>query len=154
MDNSFKELESTESQQVSPPPSHSFVSKKKTRTSEEASKAIYRMALTAAIDSTKTRCSPSNIPWTDANSPPLPFVSSPVKTEVSSPTSLDRAVVNIYCSPIKPENKSEDTDTLTEDQWSPIQVFEDTEAQRNSSKPKTDERVSQVTHSNLPQIYI
>ncbi|XP_038553488.1 putative deoxyribonuclease TATDN2 [Micropterus salmoides] len=154
MDNSFKELESTESQQVSPPPSHSFVSKKKTRTSEEASKAIYRMALTAAIDSTKTRCSPSNIPWTDANSPPLPFVSSPVKTEVSSPTSLDRAVVNIYCSPIKPENKSEDTDTLTEDQWSPIQVFEDTEAQRNSSKPKTDERSVVLKGEDSPRRFV
>lgn len=149
VDHSSKQLESTESQQVSPPPSHSFVLKKKDRTPEEGSKAIYRSALIAAIGSTKARRSTANIPRADTNSPSLPFVSSPVKTEVPSPTSLDRTVVDINCSSIEPQNKSEDNGTVEEDQWSPVRVFEDAEAQRDSSEPQRDGRVSQPTPRNL-----
>lgn len=145
VDNSPEQLESTESQQVSPPPSHSFFLKKKDRTPEEGSKAIYRRALIAAIGGTSARRSTTNIPTTDT---------SPVKTEVPSPASLDRTVVNINCSSIKPQNKSEDNGTGEEDQWSPIRVFEDTEAQGDSSEPQTDGRVSQLTPRNLPFLVV
>lgn len=145
MDNSSKQLEFAESQQISPPPSHSFVLKKKERTPEEGSKAIYRRALIAAIDSTRARRSITNNPSTDT----LPFVSSPVKTEVPSSASLDRAVVDINCSSITPENKSKDDSTVQEDQWSPLKVYKDMEAQGDSLEPKTDGRVSQLTPRNL-----
>lgn len=132
MDNSSTQLESTESQQVSPLPSHSFIFKKKARTPEEGSKAIYRMAVIAALDSTNPRRSTSDIPATDAGSLSLLLVPSPVKTEVRSPVSADRTVINMNSS-------------LQEDRWSPPWVCEDTEAQGDSVDPKTDERVSQLT---------
>ncbi|XP_044033045.1 putative deoxyribonuclease TATDN2 [Siniperca chuatsi] len=154
MDNSSKQLESTESQQVSPSPSHSFVLKKKERTPEEGSKAIYRMALIAAIDSTKARCSTTNIPRTDTNSLSLPFVSSPVKTELPSPASLDKTVVKIYCSSIKPENKSKESGSISEDQWSPIRVFGDTEAQSDSSEPETDGRSVVLKGEDSPKRFV
>lgn len=129
MDNLSKQLESPESQQMLPSPSHSFVLKKQERTPEEGSKAVCRTALIAAIDST------SHIPKT------VTFV-SPVKTEVRSPASHDKMIVNISCSPPKPENKSEDNSNSF---W----VLEDIKAQGDHSEPRTDGRVSQLTHSNL-----
>lgn len=141
MDNLSRQLESTESQQVSPPP-HSFVLKKKERTPEEGSKAIYRRALIAAIGNTSTGGNSTKIPRTCTNSLSLPFVSSPVKTEAASPASLDGTVIDIKCSSIKTENKFEDNGTVQEEQWSPIQMFEDIEAQVDSSELKTDGRVS------------
>lgn len=69
MDNLFKQLESPESRQMFPSPSHSFVLKKKEKTPEEGSKTVRKMALMAAI---------SNIPRT------VTYL-SPVKTEVPSP---------------------------------------------------------------------
>lgn len=151
MDNSSKQLESTKSQQIPPSPSHTFTLKKKERTPEEGSKAIYRMALIAAIGNTGARCSTTNVPKTDTNSLPLPFVSSPVKTEVPSPASLDRTVVNTSnnCSLIKPENKSKDNSIVQEDQRSPLWVFEDTEAKGDNSETNRDRRVCQLTPKNL-----
>ncbi|XP_022600799.1 putative deoxyribonuclease TATDN2 [Seriola dumerili] len=140
MDNSPKQLESTESQQVSPPLSHSFILKKKDRTPEEGSKAIYRKAVMAALGSTNAGCSTSNILRTDTNSPSLQPVSSPVMTEVHSQTSLDRTVININPSSVKPEYTSRDNRTVQEDEWSHPQVFEDTQARDDSSVPKTDRR--------------
>lgn len=135
MDNSSKQLEFAESE-VSPPPSHSFVMKKKERTPEEGSKAIYRKAVIAAIDSTKGRRSTTDMPKT------LLFEPSPVTTELPSPTSLDSTVMSINCSSIKPENKSDDDDTDQDDQGSPLRLFEDREALGDHSETKTDRRVS------------
>lgn len=134
LDNLSKQREAPESQQVLPPPSHS-VSKKKERTSEEGSKAICRMALIAAIGSTRAISSTTNVPKT------LTFV-SPVETEVPSPASRDRRVVNINRSSPKPENKSEDNSTDQGDQWSSFLDFENIEGQGDHSEPKTDGRVS------------
>uniref|UniRef100_UPI0037E856E7 putative deoxyribonuclease TATDN2 n=1 Tax=Semicossyphus pulcher TaxID=241346 RepID=UPI0037E856E7 len=140
-----------ESQQVSTPPSHSFISKKKERTPEEVSKAIYRNALIAAIGSTRARSSSINIPRTDTNIPrtdtnscSLPEKSSPVKTEEKSPTSLDRTIMTVDCSPIRPEDKSEDNGNLQEDQWSLPRGFEDRGDQYYSPEPKTDARKSSM----------
>lgn len=147
MDNSPRKLESTDIQQESSPSPHSFVSKKKERTPEEGKKAIYRTALIAAISSTRARGSTPNTPRT------LPSVSSPVKTEAPSPApspaSLNRTITNINCSPIEPENQSEDNGSFQEEQWSPLQVFEDTEAEDDDSEIKTHERVSKQTSRNL-----
>ncbi|AWP02924.1 putative deoxyribonuclease TATDN2 isoform 2 [Scophthalmus maximus] len=140
MDNSSTQLESTESQQVSPLPSHSFIFKKKARTPEEGSKAIYRMAVIAALDSTNPRRSTSDIPATDAGSLSLLLVPSPVKTEVRSPVSADRTVINMNSS-------------LQEDRWSPPWVCEDTEAQGDSVDPKTDERTVVIEEEDSPKSY-
>ncbi|XP_018529029.1 putative deoxyribonuclease TATDN2 isoform X2 [Lates calcarifer] len=138
MGSSFKQLdEPTENQDVSPPPSHSFILKKKERTPEEGSKAIYRMAVIAALGGTNARRSSPNIPRTDADNLSLPLVSSPDKTDVPSPVSLDRTVINIDKSNM---NKSKDNSTVQEDQWSPPRVFEDLEAQGDNSEPKADRR--------------
>ncbi|XP_070759159.1 putative deoxyribonuclease TATDN2 [Enoplosus armatus] len=107
------------------------------------------MAVIAAIGNRKERRSATNIP-----SLSLPFESSPVKTEVPSPASPDRTVVNIYCSSIKPENKSEDNSTVTEDQWSPIRVFEDTEAPSDRSEPKTDGRSVVLKGEDSPERFV
>ncbi|XP_049435165.1 putative deoxyribonuclease TATDN2 [Epinephelus fuscoguttatus] len=107
MDESPRQLESTESQQVSSPSPQTFGMKKKERTPEEVSKAICRRALIAAIGSTST---------TDIHRTSL-SLSSPVRTEAPSPVALDRAVTNFKCSSIKPENKSEDNSTAQEEQW-------------------------------------
>ena len=132
MDNSPKQLKSTDDQQVSPPPSHSFILKKRERTSQEGSKAIYRMAMLAALDGTNARPSPYNVPKTE-----VPLVPSPVRTEVQSPASLDRIVVDINSARSK-------------DNWSPPpEMCEDTETRDDSSDLKTIERVSQPTLSNL-----
>ncbi|KAG7493136.1 deoxyribonuclease TATDN2 [Solea senegalensis] len=122
IDDSPKHLESTESQQTSPPQSHSFILKKKERTPEEGSKAIYRMAVIAALGGT--------VPRNDTDSLSLPLLSSPVKTE-------DRPVMNNDCSPIKTEHKSKDLGTIQEDEKSPLQFCKDTETPGNSSDPQT-----------------
>ncbi|XP_060924946.1 putative deoxyribonuclease TATDN2 [Limanda limanda] len=121
--NSPKQLKSTDDQQVSPSPSHSFILKKRERTSQEGSKVIYRKAMLAALDGTNARRSPPNIPKTEVS---LPLVPSPVKTEVQSPASLDRIVVDISCAKSK-------------DNWSP-EMWEDTETEGDNSDLKTNER--------------
>ncbi|XP_073324982.1 putative deoxyribonuclease TATDN2 [Pagrus major] len=141
MDSSSKQLESAESV-ASPLPSHSFVMKKKERTPVEGSKAIYRMAVIAAIDSTKGRHSTTDIPKT------LPFEHSPVKTELPSPASLDKTVMSINFSSIKPENKSEDNDTDQDDQWSPLQ------AQDDNSEAKTDRRSVVLKAEDSPERFV
>ncbi|XP_023279239.1 putative deoxyribonuclease TATDN2 [Seriola lalandi dorsalis] len=154
MDNSPKQLESTESQQVSPPLSHSFILKKKDRTPEEGSKAIYRKAVMAALGSINAGCSTSNNPRTDTNSPSLQPVSSPVMTEVHSPTSLDRTVININPSSVKPEYKSRDNRTVQEDEWSHPQVFEDTQGRDDGSVPKTDRRCVVLKGEDSPKGFL
>ncbi|XP_067443565.1 putative deoxyribonuclease TATDN2 [Thunnus thynnus] len=135
MDDPSKQLESTKSLQVSPPPFHSFILKKKERTPEEGSKAIYKMALIAAIGSRGMKHTTTSTPSTDTlSSPPA---SSPVKTEVPSLATPDRTV---DCSPLKPKNKSEDRGTDQEDEWSPTQLFVDSGAQDDSTEPKADVR--------------
>ena len=142
MDNSSKQLESTESI-LSPLPSHSFVMKKKERTPEEGSKAIYRMAVIAAIDSTKGRRSTTDMSNT------LSFEPSPVTTELLSPASLDRTPMSINCSSIESENKPADDDTDLDDQGSPLRMFEDREALGVHSETKKDRRVGQLTSGSL-----
>ena len=142
MDNSSKQLESTESI-LSPLPSHSFVMKKKERTPEEGSKAIYRMAVIAAIDSTKGRRSTTDMSNT------LSFEPSPVTTELLSPASLDRTPMSINCSSIESENKPEDDDTDLDDQGSPLRMFEDREALGDHSETKKDRRVGQDRKSTM-----
>lgn len=116
------------------PPSHSFILRKKERTPEEGSKAIYRMALIAAIGSSELTTS---TPITDANSLSLPPAASPVKTEVPSLASPDRTVNCSSLTPLK-----EDSGTVQEDQWSPPQLFVDSDAQGDITEPKADLRVS------------
>ncbi|XP_070816052.1 putative deoxyribonuclease TATDN2 [Chaetodon trifascialis] len=152
IDKSSKQLESAESQQLLPPQSHSFILKKKERTPEEGSKAIYRMALIAAIGNTKARCSTTNTPNTSTNSP-LPFESSPVKTEVPSPVSLDRMVMNINRSLTKRENKSKNNSSAPEDQWSSFHVLEDTEVLDDHSEPKTDRRSVVMKGEDSPKTF-
>ncbi|XP_070692982.1 putative deoxyribonuclease TATDN2 [Pempheris klunzingeri] len=134
MDNSSKQLESTKSQQISPPPSHSVFLKKKARTPEEGSKAIYRRALFDAFGGTckQTERSTTNIPGTDTDSLSMPFGCTPVTTEVPSPASLDRTVVS--------ENESDDYHAVQEDLWSPVRASQDTVAHCDSSEPETDGR--------------
>ncbi|XP_068568796.1 putative deoxyribonuclease TATDN2 [Cebidichthys violaceus] len=132
MDNPSRQQESTKTQEASSPPPHSFIMKKKARTPEEGSKAIYRKAVVAAIGSTRARGRTTIIPRT------LPFVSSPVNTEAPSPATLDKAYRDSRCS--STENRSKDSDTVQEEQWSPLQVFEDIEDQDDGSELKTDGR--------------
>ncbi|XP_059184700.1 putative deoxyribonuclease TATDN2 [Centropristis striata] len=140
-DNSSMQLESTESQEMSPFPPHSFIMKKKQRTPEEGSKAICRMALIAAFGNTRPRDSTTNIPRTCTNSQSLPFVSSPGKTEAPSPE------LNIQCS----SNKSEDNLTFQEEQWSPLQ---DIDAQDDGSELNTDGRRVLLKGEDSPKTFI
>nr|XP_020463566.1 putative deoxyribonuclease TATDN2 [Monopterus albus] len=151
MDSSSEQLKSTESQKASPPPSHSFILKKKERTPEEGSKAIYRMAVIAAIGSTKARLSPSDISRTDSNNLASPLLSSPLKTKEPSVASFDRLVMSKNSSSIKPENKSEANSTAQEDQGSFPCVFEDTEAQSDSLEQKADARSIVLKGEDSPQ---
>lgn len=121
MDNLSKQLESTKSQKTSPSPSHSFILKKKKRTPEERSKAIYRKAVISAIESKDSRHSSSNIPGPDSNR--------------SSPIAPSHVIPSLS---IKPKNTAEDS-TVQDDWRSPTQAFEETEGQA------TDNRVSQQT---------
>ncbi len=148
-DNSSKQLESTQSQQESPAPTHSVVLKKKDRTPEEGSKAIYKMAVIAAIGSTRATCSTTSTPKSHTNSMSLPFVSSPVKTETPCPASPDTTEENSDCFLTTPEDKCSDNNTVQDDQWSHIYVCEDTDAQGDNSELITDRRVSQLTQRNL-----
>ncbi|KAM7422479.1 hypothetical protein PAMA_010498 [Pampus argenteus] len=129
---SSSQMESTESLQVSSPPSHSFIMKKKERTPEEGSKAIYQMALIAAIGSSGLKQTSTSPPNPDANSLFLPPASSPAKTEVPSLATPDRRSVN--CSSLQPQNKSEDSGTVQENQWSPCQLFVDSDTQGESTE--------------------
>ncbi|CAK6955615.1 putative deoxyribonuclease TATDN2 [Scomber scombrus] len=147
LDNSPKELEPTESLEISPPPSHSFILKKKERTPEEGSKAIYKMALIAAIGSRGLGHTTTSNPSTDANSLPLPPTSSPVKTEVPSLTTLDRTV---NCSSLNTKIKLEGRSTDQEVDWSPKQLFVDSDTQGDCRDPKADARDS-VFVDSTPQ---
>ncbi|XP_054473289.1 putative deoxyribonuclease TATDN2 isoform X2 [Anoplopoma fimbria] len=147
MDNSSRQLESEESQEETSPPPQSFIIKKKQRTPEEVSQAIYRKAVVAAIGSLRARGSPTCIPGT------LPFVSSPVKTEAPSAATLDRANTDIKCSSLKGENRSEDSDTVLEEQRSPLQVFEDNKPKEDSSELKTDGRSAVLKGEDSPKTF-
>ncbi|XP_047437882.1 putative deoxyribonuclease TATDN2 isoform X2 [Mugil cephalus] len=135
MNNSPKHVEKSEP--LLPPLSHSFVSKKKERTPEEGSKAICRMALIAAIGSTRTGHNTNNVPRTDTNSRSLPLVSSPVQTEGLSQTSLDRTVIDINYFLRKPDDESEENIAAQDDQCSPLQMLEGTD---DISEEKEDDR--------------
>ncbi|XP_071375114.1 putative deoxyribonuclease TATDN2 [Centroberyx affinis] len=131
MESSFN-LESTESQEVSSPQSHSFIWKKKDRTPEEGSKAIYLKALFAAVGKGGER-HPTNIPSTDS-SPCVPTESSPVTTEVLTSAPVDETVWNISCCSPPPESKSEDNAPIQGGHcWFPPLVFLDTEIQGDST---------------------
>lgn len=135
MNSSAAQLEPRNDQQASPSPSHSFILKKKERTPEEGSKAICRKALMAAFGNTDTRCSSTKILRTDTSSP-----SSPVQTELPSPVHLNRTVVDFNNSEC--DSRPEDTSTSKGDQWSILQVLEDTDGKGDVSESKTDRRVS------------
>ncbi|XP_042353574.1 putative deoxyribonuclease TATDN2 [Plectropomus leopardus] len=161
LDSSPRQLEFTASQQVSSPSPHSFALKKKERTPEEGSKAIYRRALIAAIGSTGITGSPTDIPRTRLS---LPSVSSPGKTETASPVSLDRMVTNIKCSSIEAGNISEDSGTLQEehwehgtvhqDQWCSLQTFEDIEDHSDDSQLRTDGRSVVLKGQDSPKNFV
>lgn len=122
-----KQVKSPQKRRLLLPASHSIALKKKGRTSEEGSKAIFRTALIAAIHSAR-----SVIPNTLTSM-------SPVKAEVHSSATCDRMVVNSNCSPPKPEDEPENSSTSQEDQWSLSYVFEDPEGH-------CDHSASRVSH--------
>ncbi|XP_034538104.1 putative deoxyribonuclease TATDN2 isoform X2 [Notolabrus celidotus] len=140
VDNTPEQLESLESPQVSTQQSHPFIPKKKDRTPEEGSKAIYRNALLAAIDSTRERPSTSGIPKTDTKSQSLTFEASPLTTEETSPESFNRMVMTMNCSPVRLESRYEDNCTLQDNQWSVLYGSEDARAQTDNSEYETDGR--------------
>ncbi|KAG8007861.1 Deoxyribonuclease Tat-D [Nibea albiflora] len=152
LDNSSKQLDSTESQTPSPPQAHSSDSKKKQRTPEEGSKAIYRRALIAALDSTKTSRSTTNTPKTCTETRPSPFVSSPVKTEPPSPVSLGRTVTTIKSSSTTHEDKSEDRSADQEEKLSHFWMLEDTEC--DHSEPETDRRSVVIKGEDSPERFV
>lgn len=130
IENSSRQLGSSESEQVLSTSLHSFLVKKRERTPEEGSKAIYSRALIAAIGSSNERGRTTNTP-----------VTSPLKTQVLSPASLDRNPT--HCSPIKPVYESEDNGSIQEESWEPnVQSSEDSEPQGGGSELLTDKRVS------------
>ncbi|KAJ4926644.1 hypothetical protein JOQ06_014393 [Pogonophryne albipinna] len=126
IENSSRQLGSSESEQVLSTSLHSFLVKKRERTPEEGSKAIYSRALIAAIGSSNERGRTTNTP-----------VTSPLKTQVLSPASLDRNPT--HCSPIKPVYESEDNGIIQEESWEPnVQSSEDSEPQGGGSELLTD----------------
>ncbi|XP_033994535.1 putative deoxyribonuclease TATDN2 [Trematomus bernacchii] len=130
IENSSRQLESSESEHVLSTSLHSFLMKKRERTPEEGSTAIYSRALIAAIGSSNERGSTTNAP-----------VTSPLKTQVLSPASLDRNPTHIDCSPIKPVYESEDNGSIQEESWEPnVQSSEDSEPQGGGSELLTDKR--------------
>ncbi|XP_068450522.1 putative deoxyribonuclease TATDN2 isoform X2 [Clinocottus analis] len=143
MDNSSKQLNFTESHEVSSPPPHSFLMRKKERTPKEGSKAIYRKAVIAATGSTGARGNTSCIPRI--------IEPSPVKTEATTQATPHKTHRDIVCSSIKAENSSEVSDAVQEEQWSLIQVFEDTEAQDDDSKLKRDGRTVVLKGEDSPK---
>ncbi|XP_030585893.1 putative deoxyribonuclease TATDN2 isoform X2 [Archocentrus centrarchus] len=144
MNSSAAQLESRNSQQASTPPSHSFILKKKERTPEEGSKAICRKALMAAFGNTETRCSSTKSLRIDTNSQ-----SPPVQTELPSPVKLDRTIVDINSSWTECDGRPEDTSTSKGDQWSILQVLEDTDVKDDVSESKTDGRSFVVEREDL-----
>ncbi|XP_029135705.2 putative deoxyribonuclease TATDN2 isoform X1 [Labrus bergylta] len=131
MDNSSEQLESAP---------HSFILKKKERTPEEGSKAIYSNALIADIGSTMTRHSTTNIPRTDTKSLSLPFESSPETTEET-----------VDCSPIKSDDRYEDKRALQGGQWYFRGGREGRGAQDDSSEPKTATRNFMLKEEDSPR---
>ncbi|XP_056156427.1 putative deoxyribonuclease TATDN2 [Lampris incognitus] len=97
-------LESSESLKVSIPSSHSFKSKKKTRTPEEGSKAIYLKALTDAIGQREGKKSQTKIPRTFPPKKP-----SPVMTRIPSLGPDDGKVLTMGCCSPQPETKCMDS---------------------------------------------
>ncbi|XP_074536593.1 putative deoxyribonuclease TATDN2 [Halichoeres trimaculatus] len=137
-DNTPEQLESPKSHEVSTPLSHSFILKKKERTPEEGSKAIYRSAVIAAIGSSKARSSTSNTPRTDTECQSLSFESSLVETKEASPVSRDRTDITLTCSPVKLENRYEDNCNLQDSDWSLLYGHEDLRAKNENSEHTTD----------------
>ncbi|KAF7664295.1 hypothetical protein LDENG_00181260 [Lucifuga dentata] len=137
MGSTSKQLESTESQEVTLTPSHSFILKRKERTPEEGSKAIYRMAVIAAIGSRGQTQKPAHVPNTDTN-PSLPVVSSPLKAAASSlvSASVERTVLNLTSS-YKPKSGSEDNITVQSDHF-PSTEFVETKTQGDSAELNKD----------------
>lgn len=132
LNNLSEQMEFPGVQQVLPPMSHSPVLKRKERTPEEASKAICRMALMAAINSASTKhC------YTKTSS-----TSTPVKTNDSSSASCDTRSADMNCSLPESENKFADESNDVQHQWSSSVVFEETEGQPDHSEQKMEERVS------------
>lgn len=132
LNNLSKQIELPGVQQVLPPTSHSPVLEKKERTPEEASKAICRMALMAAINSASTKhC------YTKTFS-----TSTPMKTNESSSGSCDTRSADMNCSLPESENKFADESSDLQYQWFSSVVFEETEGQHDHSEQKTEERVS------------
>ncbi|KAM4613781.1 putative deoxyribonuclease TATDN2 [Polymixia lowei] len=137
---SMPSVESTKSLEVSIPTCHSFILKKKDRTPEEASKAIYLKALTAAIGKGEKTQSPSKTP-----SPESSFAllrkTSPVMTEFPSSEPVDSAVFNVNCCSPQPGTQSEDEAPVHgRDYLFPPLVFVHTESKDDSTDLKTDIR--------------
>ncbi|KAF3689791.1 putative deoxyribonuclease TATDN2 [Channa argus] len=122
MDNSSKQLQYTTSLYSS----HSCTLKKKERTPEEGSKAIYRMAVIAAIGSKNARCSPSKSPRTDTNCLSSPPVFLQCKTEVHSLS-------------VQPQNIPGESAVQDDERFPPL-LFEDTKGQDYSCEPVTYRR--------------
>lgn len=142
MGSTSKQLESTESQEAPLTPSHSFISKRKERTPEEGSKAIYRMAVIAAVGGRGQTQIPAHTPKADS-SPSLPAASSPVKDAASGlmSASVDKTVLNLSCSPLEPQRKSEEDATIQRDHFLSTE-FAETKTQPDSTEPNKDVRVS------------
>ncbi|KAM9859382.1 putative deoxyribonuclease TATDN2 [Aulostomus maculatus] len=121
VDDCSKQLESTGSQQESSLPSHSFILKKKERTPEEGSKAIYKMALMAAIGKGSRHTPASATTVTKSQSVASPAV-PPEKTEVPSQAAFDS------CS-LEPENTSVDSGAVHEEQCPPPWGFVDAQGE-------------------------
>lgn len=132
MNNLSQQIEFPGVQQVLPPTSHSPVLERKERTPEEASKAICRMALMAAINSTSTKhCCTKTF-----------SASTPMKTNESSSASCDTRSVDMNRSLPESENIFADESGDVQHQWSSSVVFEETEGQPDHSEQKTEGRVS------------
>ncbi|XP_041638983.1 putative deoxyribonuclease TATDN2 isoform X2 [Cheilinus undulatus] len=146
MDISSKQIES---------PSHSFILKKKERTPEEGSKAIYRTAVLAAIGSTTARNNTPKTPRAHSKSPPLPFESLPGTSEETSPASVSlvEPVMTVNCSPITPEKRYEHNSPIQEGQWPLLHGFEDEGAQSDDLVPKTDMRKFMLREEDSPRTF-
>lgn len=115
-------------QEVLAPTSHSPVLNKKERTPEEASKAICRMALMAAINSASPKhCYAKTF-------------STSTPTNESSSASCDTRSVDMNCSFLESGNEFADESSDVQHQWSSSGVFEETEGQPDQQK--IEERVS------------
>ncbi|KAM8914241.1 putative deoxyribonuclease TATDN2 isoform 2-T2 [Spinachia spinachia] len=139
-----RQLESPEILEMASPPTHSFIIKKKARTPKEGSKDIYRKAVVAAIDTANG--STTSFPRT------LSFVSSPVKTETPTPATFERSDRD-KCPLVQAEYRSEHSNTVREEQWSPLQVLEDPEVQIDGFEFQTDPRSVLLHEEDSPKMF-